>query len=93
MNLHYAFNSSYSVLLDQQFADQDDLVFFEVSVVEYRAFGLRESHTAGLAFEHLVALGIKAFLDDLTSVSLPVVRTIRIQTYLEVFDKRLFLRG
>jgi hypothetical protein len=49
-----------------------------VSVVEYRAFGLRESHTAGLAFEHLVALGIKAFLDDVAGVSLSVVGTIGI---------------
>ena len=78
MDLHYAFNSSYSVFLDQQFADHDDLLFFEVSVVEYRAFCLRESHTAGLAFEHLVALGIKAFLDDVARVSLSVVWTIGI---------------
>ena len=82
MDLHYAFNSSYSVFLYQQFADQDDLFFFEVSVVEYRAFRLGKSHTAGLAFEHLVALGIKAFLDDGARVSLSVVRAIRIQTYL-----------
>lgn len=82
MDLHYAFNSSYSVFLYQQFADHDYLILFEVSVVEYRAFGLWESHTAGLAFEHLVALGIKAFLDDVARVSLSVVRTIRIQTYL-----------
>jgi len=82
MDLHDAFNSSYPILLHQQFADHDDLLFFEVSVVEYRAFGLRESHPAGLAFEHLVALGIEAFFDDGARVSLSVVRTIRIQTYL-----------
>lgn len=82
MDLHDAFNSSYPVLLHQQFADHDDLLFFEVSVVEYRAFSLRESHTAGLAFEHLIALGIETFLDDGASISLSVVRAIRIQTYL-----------
>ena len=81
MDPHYAFNSPYSILLYQQFAYHDYLIFFEVSVVEYRAFCLRESHTAGLAFEHLVALSIKAFLDDVASVSLSVVRTIPIQTY------------
>jgi hypothetical protein len=42
-----------------------------VSVVEYRAFSLRESHTTGLAFEHLVAFGIEPFLDDVSlSVSM-----------------------
>jgi len=62
--------------------DNHDLLFFEVSVVEYRAFGLRKSHTAGLALEHLVAPGIEAFFDDGARVSLSVVRTIWIQTYL-----------
>ena len=74
--LHYAFDSSYSVSLYQQFAYKDNLLFFEVSVVEHRAFGIRESYTAGLAFEHLVALGIKTFLDDVACVSLSAVRAI-----------------
>jgi len=78
MDLHYAFNSSYSVFLYQQFAYKDNLFFFEVSVVEYRAFGLRKSYTAGLAFEHLVALGIKTLLDDVAGVSPSVVQTIGI---------------
>jgi len=69
MNPPCVFNSPYPLLLYQQFAYHDYLIFFEVYVVEYCAFCLRESHTAGLAFEHLVALNIKAFLDD---VVLPV---------------------
>jgi hypothetical protein len=35
-----------------------------------------------LAFEHLVAFGIEPFFDDVASVSLSVIRTIRVQTYL-----------
>ncbi|NAS88924.1 hypothetical protein C4E24_04200, partial [ANME-1 cluster archaeon AG-394-G21] len=49
--------------------------FRKVSVVEYRAFSLRESHTTGLAFEHLVAFGIEPFLDDVASVSLSIIGT------------------
>ena len=60
----------------------DDLFFRKVSVLEYRAFSLRESHTTGLAFEHLVAFGIEPFFDDVASVSLSVIQTIRVQTYL-----------
>nr|QNO56028.1 hypothetical protein GMDKCDLI_00007 [Methanosarcinales archaeon ANME-1 ERB7] len=57
------------------FRDHDDLFFRKVSVVEYRAFSLRESHTTGLAFEHLVAFGIEPFLDDVASVSLSIIGT------------------
>jgi hypothetical protein len=34
-----------------------------------------------LAFEHLVAFDIEPFFDDVASVSLSVIRTIRVQTY------------
>jgi hypothetical protein len=50
--------------------------------LRYRAFSLRESHTAGLAFEHLVAFGIEPLLADVAGVSLLVIQTILIQTYL-----------
>jgi len=53
-----------------------------VSVVECCAFNLKESHTAGLAFEPLVAFGIEPPIDDVAGVSLLVIRTIPIQTYL-----------
>nr|QNO58223.1 hypothetical protein DKLEMCON_00005 [Methanosarcinales archaeon ANME-1 ERB7] len=46
-----------------------------MSVVEYSAFSLRESHTTGLAFEHLVAFGIEPFLADVASVSLSIIGT------------------
>ena len=62
----------------------DDLFFFEVSVVEYRAFCFRKYHTASLAFEHLVAFGVEPFLNDVSYLLLPVVRTVRIQTYLVI---------
>jgi hypothetical protein len=45
------------------------------------ALQTKESHTTGLAFEHLVAFGIEPFFDDVASVSLSVIQTIRVQTY------------
>ena len=85
VDLHYAFNRSDAVLFDKKLAYHDDLFFFEVSVVEYRAFGLRKSYTASLAFEHLVAFGVEPFLNDVSGVLLPVVWTVRIQTYLIIW--------
>ena len=85
VDLHYAFNRSDAVLFDEKLAYHDDLFFVEVSVVEYRAFGFRKSHTAGLAFEHLVAFDVKSLLNDLSCVLLPVVRTVWIQTYLLIW--------
>ena len=85
VDLHYAFNRPDAVLFDEKLAYHDDLFFFEVSVVEYRAFGLRKSHTASLAFEHLVAFGVESLLNDVSGVLLSVVRTVRIQTYLVIW--------
>lgn len=82
---HYAFNRSDAVLFDEKLAYHDDLFFFEVSVVEYRAFGFRKSHTASLAFEHLVAFGVESLLNDVSYLFLSVVRTVRIQTYLVIW--------
>lgn len=85
VDLPYAFNRSDAVLFDEKLAYHDDLFFFEVSVVEYRAFGFRKSHTASLAFKHLVAFDVKSLLNDLSCVLLPVVRTVWIQTYLVIW--------
>jgi len=81
----YAFNRSDTVLFDEKLAHQDDLFFFEVSVVEYCAFGFRKSHTASLTFEHLVAFGVESLLNDVSYLFLPVVRTVWIQTYLVIW--------
>jgi len=82
---HYAFNRSDAVLFDEKLAYHDDLFFFEVPVVEYRAFGFRKSHTASIAFEHLVAFGVEPLLNDLSGVLFSVVRTVWIQTYLVIW--------
>jgi len=67
-----------SIARHEKLAYHDDLFFFEVPVVEYRAFGFRKSHTTRLAFEHLVAFGVESFLNDVSGVLLSVVRTVRI---------------